>query len=92
MNKSLLLKHILFQHGEVLLLAEDEVIKHLDTQELSGLAEASGDISIFRRGGEIATGVVVSDDDRRCSTTDCVSKYFPRSASCNTVNYLYQKS
>lgn len=63
-------EHVPLQEREVPLLAEDEMIEYLDTQELSCLAKAPGDITIFRRWFKISTRVVVRYDDCCCPLSD----------------------
>ncbi len=46
------------------------MIEYLDTQELSCLAKAPGDITIFRRWFKISTRVVVRYDDCCCPLSD----------------------
>lgn len=42
----------------------DDVLDEGDAEELAGVAQAGGDLKIFRRGLRRAGGVVVGDDNR----------------------------
>src|SRR5581483_11959496 len=50
-------KPTLFQTN-VPLVANDQVIQHVDVEELAGLGDLAGDLDILIRGGRVAAGVV----------------------------------
>ena len=55
-------------------LADDEVVQHLDVQQLARLDEHLGQAHVFGRRGGVAGGVVVNDDDRRRVVLDGVAE------------------
>ena len=57
------LEQIPLKHGHIPLLPEDEVVQHLDAQQITGLPEPSGDILVLDARLEVAAWVVVGHHD-----------------------------
>lgn len=51
-------------------LTNDDVINKTDTDELSDLLQALGDIDVLFAGPGIARGVVMDEDDPSCATEE----------------------
>jgi hypothetical protein len=59
---SISIQFAVLQKTVIPLVAEDDVIEHLDAEGLTGGLESAGNFHVVFAGGDIAGGVVVSDD------------------------------
>ena len=72
----MILNQSFFPEAVEIVFPEDQVVDHLDAEDLSGFDEFPGDLQIILGGLGVAGGVVVSQNDGGCAVKEGLLENF----------------
>ena len=78
----------MFQQAVVAFRGDDQVVQHLDAQDVSRLFQPFRDVQVFRGGIERCRGMVVGDDDRRGPVLERRCEDFDLCVASGTIKLL----